>query len=236
LNRANNEVNIVDHTRIDKGPSKPSRDVPAKTALARISNVVNPIVEAYDKLDSAAKILSTGTGDTVSNAAARLSTGGISKSAADGVEKIENKKIDPTSNEVPQKLQQHATTALKTTGDRTVAPGVPVVKSAVAGAQFGIVANVDSVVQAASLDVAGDIELNATDMLEAGSQHGQKSLAKGWSVVHRSPSKKAPSDYKKLEAATEFKCSNSFDALVGAHEHGEKDLQHKEVSANSKIM
>ncbi|OIT40117.1 hypothetical protein A4A49_01022 [Nicotiana attenuata] len=70
---------------------------------------------------------------------------------------------------------------------------------------------------------------NATDMLEAGSQHGQQSLAKGWYVVHRSPSKKASSDHKNLEAAAEFKCSNSFDALACAHEHGEKDLQHKEI-------
>ncbi|OIT26864.1 hypothetical protein A4A49_23727 [Nicotiana attenuata] len=34
---------------IDKGPPKPSRDVPAKTALARIFNVMNPVVQAYDK-------------------------------------------------------------------------------------------------------------------------------------------------------------------------------------------
>ncbi|OIS98802.1 hypothetical protein A4A49_60944, partial [Nicotiana attenuata] len=48
--------------KIDKGPPQPSRDVPARTALARISNVLNPIVEAYDKLACAAKILSDGTG------------------------------------------------------------------------------------------------------------------------------------------------------------------------------
>ncbi|OIS95637.1 hypothetical protein A4A49_04518 [Nicotiana attenuata] len=52
----------VNACNIDKGPPKPSRDVPASVALARISNVVNPIVEAYDKLASAAQILSAGTG------------------------------------------------------------------------------------------------------------------------------------------------------------------------------
>ncbi|OIT18844.1 hypothetical protein A4A49_45333, partial [Nicotiana attenuata] len=35
--------------------------IPAKRALATVSNVVNPIVEAYDKLASAVKIMSTGT-------------------------------------------------------------------------------------------------------------------------------------------------------------------------------
>ncbi|XP_019260723.1 PREDICTED: uncharacterized protein LOC109238702 [Nicotiana attenuata] len=136
-----------------------------------------------------------------------------------------------------------ATTALQTTGARPVAPVEPVEKLAVAGAHFGTATNVKSVVQAASFDVAGDIELdverfgqtpieqrkandqqviklipqrnnanrkeqeidkgddvteilgkrdtrevggtsankNNTDMLEAGPQHGQQSLAKGWS-------------------------------------------------------
>ncbi|OIT05513.1 hypothetical protein A4A49_61448, partial [Nicotiana attenuata] len=45
-----------------KGTPPPSRDVPARIALARISNIVNPIVEAYDKLASAAKIMSSGAG------------------------------------------------------------------------------------------------------------------------------------------------------------------------------
>lgn len=73
----------------------------------------------------------------------------------------------------------------------------------------------------------------AADTLEVGSQHGQKSHAKGWSVEHRSPSKKVSSDHKILESVAEtFRCSNSFDALVCAHEHGEKHLQHKEISAN----
>ncbi|OIT34153.1 hypothetical protein A4A49_26629 [Nicotiana attenuata] len=46
---------------IDKGPPKPSRDVPAKTALARIFTVVNPVVQTYDnqKLFKAATGLST---------------------------------------------------------------------------------------------------------------------------------------------------------------------------------
>ncbi|OIT30509.1 hypothetical protein A4A49_56981, partial [Nicotiana attenuata] len=35
---------------IDKGPPKPTRDVPAKTALARLFNAVNPVVQAYDEL------------------------------------------------------------------------------------------------------------------------------------------------------------------------------------------
>ncbi|OIT18952.1 hypothetical protein A4A49_42973, partial [Nicotiana attenuata] len=46
-------------SKIDKGPCPPSRDIPAKRALATISNVVNPIVEAYDKLASAVKIMSS---------------------------------------------------------------------------------------------------------------------------------------------------------------------------------
>ncbi|OIT06333.1 hypothetical protein A4A49_09136 [Nicotiana attenuata] len=59
---ANVPINVTGNAcNIDKGPSKPSRDVPARLALARISNVVNPIVEAYDKLAIAAKILSDGT-------------------------------------------------------------------------------------------------------------------------------------------------------------------------------
>ncbi|OIT08152.1 hypothetical protein A4A49_63034, partial [Nicotiana attenuata] len=48
-------------SKIDKGPCPTSRDIPAKRALATVSNVVNPIVEAYDKLASAVKIMSTGT-------------------------------------------------------------------------------------------------------------------------------------------------------------------------------
>ncbi|OIT08445.1 hypothetical protein A4A49_02951 [Nicotiana attenuata] len=52
---------------IDKGPPKPTRDVPAKTALARISNIVNPIIQAYDKLalTSSATVLSTGVGPKI---------------------------------------------------------------------------------------------------------------------------------------------------------------------------
>lgn len=46
---------------IDKGPPKPTPNVPAKTALATILNAVNPIVQSYNKLHSfnAANVLST---------------------------------------------------------------------------------------------------------------------------------------------------------------------------------
>lgn len=60
MNPAAKESTVGDVSKVDKGPPLPSQDVPARTTLARISNVVNPIVEAYDKLASAAKILSTG--------------------------------------------------------------------------------------------------------------------------------------------------------------------------------
>lgn len=48
----NNEISIGDASMIYKGPSKPTRDVPAKTALVTILNAVNPVVQAYDKLHS----------------------------------------------------------------------------------------------------------------------------------------------------------------------------------------
>ncbi|OIT04605.1 hypothetical protein A4A49_30019 [Nicotiana attenuata] len=53
-------VPIEEVLKFDKGPSKPSRDMPARIALARISNAVNPIVQAYDKLAAAAAILGPG--------------------------------------------------------------------------------------------------------------------------------------------------------------------------------
>lgn len=80
-------------------------------------------------------------------------------------------------------------------------------------------------VQATSFEVGGtSANKNTTAMVETGSQHGQQSIAKVCSVAQQSHNKKASSDKKHLEAAAEFKCSNSFDALVCAHEHGEKDL------------
>ncbi|OIT21844.1 hypothetical protein A4A49_37399 [Nicotiana attenuata] len=92
--------------------------------------------------------------------------------------------------------------------------------AAVAGAQFGTSANVDSAVQTACSDAAAIIRSG----VEVESQHGQQSQAMSWSVVHRSPSKKEASDLKNLERAAEtFKCSNSFDALLSVHEQGEKD-------------
>jgi len=62
--------------------------------------------------------------------------------------------------------------------------------------------------------------------VKAGYRHGQQSQNMGWSVVHRSPSKKEASDIKILERAAEtFKCSNSFDALLNVHEQGEKEAR-----------
>ncbi|OIT01912.1 hypothetical protein A4A49_56849, partial [Nicotiana attenuata] len=81
--------------KFGKGTAKLPRDIPASIALARISNVVNPIVHAYDKLASAASI---------------MASGGVSKSAADCAEEIKTSKknqIDPISNEVHQKVQNH---------------------------------------------------------------------------------------------------------------------------------
>ncbi|OIS95792.1 hypothetical protein A4A49_22215 [Nicotiana attenuata] len=55
-------TSVIGAKTAGKGTPPPSRDVPARIALTRISNVVNPIVEVYDKLASAAKIMSSGAG------------------------------------------------------------------------------------------------------------------------------------------------------------------------------
>lgn len=52
MNRAAKDTTVGDASMIDKGPPKPTRDVLAKTALATILNIVNPIVQAYDKMHS----------------------------------------------------------------------------------------------------------------------------------------------------------------------------------------
>nr|XP_009780388.1 PREDICTED: enolase-phosphatase E1-like [Nicotiana sylvestris] len=57
------EITVGDVAKLDKGPTKPSRDVPASIALARISNVVNPIVHAYNNMASKETIFSSGVVD-----------------------------------------------------------------------------------------------------------------------------------------------------------------------------
>ncbi|XP_070030762.1 uncharacterized protein [Nicotiana sylvestris] len=92
----------------------------------------------------------------------------------------------------------------------------------VPGAQFSSSANIESATQAACLDVASVVGSG----VKAEYRHGQQSQNMGWSVVHRSPSKKAASDIKILEREAEtFKCSNFFDALLNVHEKGEKEAR-----------
>ncbi|OIT33537.1 hypothetical protein A4A49_21999 [Nicotiana attenuata] len=49
-------------SKVEKGPPPPSRDVPAKIALARLAKAVDPIVAAYDNLANAKKIMADGQG------------------------------------------------------------------------------------------------------------------------------------------------------------------------------
>ncbi|OIS98694.1 hypothetical protein A4A49_61004, partial [Nicotiana attenuata] len=76
------ENTVGDGSKLDKGPAKLPRDVPASIALARLSNVVNPIVQAYDKLASAAAIIVLGIGTSKKNqsAAAAVQTGEVKES------------------------------------------------------------------------------------------------------------------------------------------------------------
>ncbi|OIT29978.1 hypothetical protein A4A49_44310 [Nicotiana attenuata] len=45
-------LHVGDASKINKGTPIPNRDVPAKTALARIFTTINRIVQAYDRLNS----------------------------------------------------------------------------------------------------------------------------------------------------------------------------------------
>lgn len=48
--------------------------------------------------------------------------------------------------------------------------------------------------------------------------------SKGWTVVNRSPNKKVASSHTNLESEAEtIRCTNSFDALANAQQHGEND-------------
>ncbi|OIT28136.1 hypothetical protein A4A49_36303 [Nicotiana attenuata] len=244
MNRANMDISVGNAFKIDKGPPKPTRDVPAKTALVTMRNALNPVVQAYDNLHSIKDAIVASTAVTIDRADASVQIGkDTNDNIATGDRRfaIDSKAVNVEAKHTSGQVESEQGTLAKHTVDQSVFD--PKVKSSgqltAAGAQNASSAQFDtstnkSVIQATSLDAAGDIQ--ATDMVEAGSQHGQQSLAKGWFVVHRSPSNKVFSDHKNLEAAAQFKYSNSFDALASAHEHGEKDLQHKEVCENSKTM
>ncbi|OIT36229.1 hypothetical protein A4A49_02045 [Nicotiana attenuata] len=138
------------------------------------------------------------------------------------------------------------TTTLKTTFDRVVALVEPVEKSAVACAQFDIVTNVESGVQAASFDVAGDIELRTTAVdvstaalvpaevaskpIDAGQdtkEAGQHTIKDNWTKVFSK--KGTPNSKKLLQIARDSpgarKSSNPFEALGNVNDDGEKNIQ-----------
>lgn len=124
-NRAGNGTTGGEVSMIDKGPPKPTRDVPSKTALARIFNVVNPIVQAYDKqkLSEAA----TANRDEVS-----AKIGNVEDGLADGnrgLAGVEQSLHVPYENAVPGKYSAivvsnlEATVPLSVTSDRAVVVG-----------------------------------------------------------------------------------------------------------------
>ncbi|OIS95840.1 hypothetical protein A4A49_21980 [Nicotiana attenuata] len=77
---------------------------------------------------------------------------------------------------------------------------------------------------------SSDVGVNkeVEQILGTTSKSGQISTdaAKGWAVVNRSPDRKVASSHQNLESAAEtIRCTNSFDALANAYDHGEKDAR-----------
>ncbi|OIT26142.1 hypothetical protein A4A49_26290 [Nicotiana attenuata] len=245
---------------IDKGPPKHSRDVPAETALARIFNVVNPVVQAYDKQK-------------------------VPKAATGFLTKVP---INPNVRIVNQEMQQYVdneelecAVAIGSTNRAEVAAQICNVEdgfadgnrgsdgveqtlpvpcgNAVSGKQSAITS--DRAVVVGSTDATGIVGVQdgtrsvtptTTDCATKGANikgvtrfHdkgddyeglqisrsnckaiGLKNVAKVWSVV--SPSKRAATDFKKQEFASEnIRCTNAFDALAIEQEDGENDAGKK---------
>ncbi|OIT08829.1 hypothetical protein A4A49_45046, partial [Nicotiana attenuata] len=115
------EENMVgDSTKLDKGPPPPSRDVPARIALARISKAVDPIVEAYDKLANAEKILSASRSpkNDVDRAEIGVQTVRVNEGFSEKLEVNQLVKTDINSHAQQGTIDMVAGDQLKNAGDR----------------------------------------------------------------------------------------------------------------------
>ncbi|XP_070044637.1 uncharacterized protein [Nicotiana tomentosiformis] len=165
MSREANGISVCETSTIDKGPSKPTRDVPATTALSRIFNVVNPVVQAFDKTkDRVASGLSTDAGlpsyallnkedlagpgvSSSTQAAGALNTNG--KSKVQGIVTTTTALNRDAARVNAMEKHGH----LQQMMDASALAAAVQNNAKVAGAQVDTSANVESSLQAARIDV-----------------------------------------------------------------------------------
>ncbi|OIT02236.1 hypothetical protein A4A49_31428 [Nicotiana attenuata] len=145
---------------IDKGPPKPNRDVPARTALERLFNVVHPVVQAYDEL-------------ALNKATTGFTTDAVPKFAADRTERaiqIGKANNGIAAGDLTNVRQPHegvvaldngmsTATNLKAVVDYTVR--VQGFEQGTLAQATGVATNVESAVQAHSVDADVDFDSGA---------------------------------------------------------------------------
>lgn len=159
-------VPVRDASTLVKGQSKPTRDVPASIALARIYNAVNPILQAGQVRDIQDKAGQTSTAaryvgvtdwskdDQIERkAAALIATAGVDKHPSAPVDIVEKPAV-LIANVVQD-------VGVKKRAGQELSPGK-----------------------------SGAIPAEATGVFISGVHGGQQSKGREWSVVNRSPSKK----------------------------------------------
>lgn len=227
-------VQVGDNSKIDKGPPRPTRDVPAKTALATILKAVNPVVQAYDKLHSsndatvastAANLMEAVTEGEVHMLGSKL-PGQSPAPVITGVSTAAGLKVAIDRDYAPVKDTNAAS-------DRRVSSGVKAnnveanLSNRLAESEQGTLVQQDAKDQTLGVKKTGqkgvDMEVNTTKSVSEGNGNNTNTKEGVWNVIsaRKSPTKQVVSHSQKSENvrpnASNFVTSqNSYEVLVDA--------------------